>query len=255
MSWFKKNYPSDAVEKGLKKVRGLYTQMIAELHFGENFSKEFEDRYLENLKSRKLDLPVFLYYEYQTAQALYQQQKQKQEQQREKEARYQAYRDRSLTDKIASQNSHRIEKYDRIEYSDDDELNALLGAIRSFYLVHWQEIDSIISPFYRTSADNPIALLYQDLLDFISKREEELPTVLLPYQRACKINKEEKAIEAEKNIILKKAGLMLNKLKKQLLFTLQNQLFSSQDKENRLSLIMEELSQILSDFRLSHFSG
>ena len=255
MSFFKSRYPADSVEKALKKVRSLYTQMIEEFHFGQNFFQEFEDRYLEKLKNPKIDLITFLFYEFQTAQALYQQQQQKQEAQAKKQARYEAYLNRSLTEKIASQNNRRIEKYQRIEYSNDDELNALFGAVKSLYTQCWNEIDFLVSRLYKTAANNPLFLLVQDLLDFISKKEEEIPSVFFAYQRLEAEGAEEKALESEKNLILKKAGLMLNKIKRQLLSAGGNPHLYNQKESSQLTQLGNEVSAILADFRLTHFNG
>lgn len=241
-------------EKGLKKVEDMYQKAMIEFGVGQELYQEFKERYFSNLATRKVDMLFFLYHEYQTASALYNRLVAKKQEAQEKKERLEAYTQRDFTGKILAQHRQKIEKYPQAIFTQDDELNRLLGAMQDYSQTHWPHIDHLISLIYKTSSNNPLFSLSVELDEFITKQNSTTPHVLFYYKQAEKSNME-KQLEQEKNKILKRAGLLLNKIKRQLEKSKEFPLIYNSLQATQIEELLTTTQNILSDFRISHFTG
>ena len=118
----------------------------------------------------------------------------------------------------------------------------------------WPHIDHLVSIIYRTSSSNPLFSLSVELDEFIAKQNNPTPHILFYYKQAEK-NGSEKIIEAEKNKILKRAGLLLNKIKRQLEKTKEFPLVYNSAQTSKIENLLNQTQSILTDFRITHFTG
>lgn len=266
-----KKLSEEEIKATVEKIREKYKKIIKEFKKSNSLLEAFEDRYRRVLKTH-IDLSAFLLGEIEAVEEIYKNEEKKQKEKALRlEARKSIREENSFADRILKENLEKIQKYDPavINNKADEEIERLLGAVRTLLVEYWPVIILITKAIYKSSISKIFEDYYHQLI--MNYDYKDCPPIAKFYKNALEslYITNSKRVENERFYIIKETAFLLHdilKSLKQLLeedseFLETNKIkmdsydekikkFNSLTYKQAVILVINYINQIINDFRI-----
>jgi len=225
-----KDLTTDELKKAVNKLKIRYEEFCTKFKKSRTLIDAFEDRYINALRS-KTNMAVFIMAEIEAIEELFKNETVKQKNANEL-IETPPVKKTTVADRIYQQNRDRYLRYQPfpLPKDADDELEHLLGAVRSFLKDYWPVLELIVRENHHSAYKITFDHYYNEL---ISKYDfkGDMPIARHFFQVCSRNPKDFKQIDVEHQNILKETAFLINNISATLSEITTNNVFRMPEKK------------------------